>query len=431
MSDPNNLPTQDRMTQDTAANALLSTDTDAASQASSASESQDAGAAALAPKTQDDGNILPISFQGTAKQYFKIFIVNLLLTIITLGIYSAWARVRTRRFFLGHTYIDKHNLEFDARPITILISRILVVIVVGGLFFVEYRFDLIRSGVGIFLVGVLLLMPFALVRGRAFIARHTIHRTVRFRYRLEYKRPVILYLGYAFFAILITYTATLLVESEGMTYLAAYIAAALAFPMLLCLGHRIQINQLQFGRLRFFHEGGVGRYYREAIKALFLSIGIFIIVNIVLFSLIYIYTYIATVVVPPVMSPSGWIGGAAILGIIIGLLFATAFIAPIRAAFTCLYWRSFRIDKDSAIESHLKWIPYARLLAVNHVLIISSLGLMYPWARVRAYRHVAERLQVRLGPETAAEYLSSPETFTPIAGEFADVTGWDFDFGAI
>lgn len=36
----------------------------------------------------------PLTFTGTGAEYFGIWIVNLLLTIVTLGIYSSWAKVR-------------------------------------------------------------------------------------------------------------------------------------------------------------------------------------------------------------------------------------------------------------------------------------------------------------------------------------------------
>ena len=39
----------------------------------------------------------PLRFTGSGGEYFKIWIVNLLLTIATLGIYSAWAKVRKAR----------------------------------------------------------------------------------------------------------------------------------------------------------------------------------------------------------------------------------------------------------------------------------------------------------------------------------------------
>jgi len=36
----------------------------------------------------------PVEFTAGAGEYFRIWIVNLALTIVTLGVYSAWAKVR-------------------------------------------------------------------------------------------------------------------------------------------------------------------------------------------------------------------------------------------------------------------------------------------------------------------------------------------------
>ena len=45
-------------------------------------------------------------FTGKTGEYFGIWIVNLFLTIVTLGIYSAWAKVRKKRYFYANTIID-------------------------------------------------------------------------------------------------------------------------------------------------------------------------------------------------------------------------------------------------------------------------------------------------------------------------------------
>ncbi len=428
--------TEDAAQSPAAQNAAQASATEDPAQSPAAQDATQAPAAQGAISAPADPNLIPITFGGTTRQYFKIYTVNMLLTILTLGIYSAWARVRTRRFFMGHTYIGKHNLDFDARPLSILVSRLLVVAILGGLLYAEITFDLIWSGVGVFLVGTLLLLPVALVRGRSFIARHTLHRTLRFRYRLEYRRAAILYLGYASFYVLFTYISAQSVGSESMRPLAWLVAVLLGFivilPLLLRFGHRIQIDQLQFGRLRFFHESDVKTYYLGGNEVFWVSI----FVTIVFFSCFFIVAavieslsglLIARYDISPLVI--GSILGVA-LGMAIWVYLAWNF-ALYRAVFTCLYWQSFRIGKDSRIESSLRWQGYAWLLAVNYTLIILSLGFMYPWARVRDYRYVAERLQIRLGPEAAAAYSSAGDDLSPMAGEFADVTGWDFDFGAI
>ncbi|HYP18040.1 MAG TPA: DUF898 family protein, partial [Opitutus sp.] len=42
-------------------------------------------------------------FHGSVREYFRIWIVNTLLTILTLGVFSAWAKVRKRRYLRGNT----------------------------------------------------------------------------------------------------------------------------------------------------------------------------------------------------------------------------------------------------------------------------------------------------------------------------------------
>ena len=47
----------------------------------------------------------PIRFTGTARDYFGIWLNNLALTVLTLGVYGAWAKVRRTRYFLGNTVV--------------------------------------------------------------------------------------------------------------------------------------------------------------------------------------------------------------------------------------------------------------------------------------------------------------------------------------
>ena len=66
----------------------------------------------------------PFEFTGDAHEFFRIWIVNLALTILTLGIYSAWAKVRKLRYFYAHTRIAGESFEYRGRPIAILLGRL-------------------------------------------------------------------------------------------------------------------------------------------------------------------------------------------------------------------------------------------------------------------------------------------------------------------
>ncbi len=62
-------------------------------------------------------------FHGNAREWFGIWIVNLLLSIVTLGIYSAWAKVRARKYFYQNTYVADRNFDYHATGLQILIGR--------------------------------------------------------------------------------------------------------------------------------------------------------------------------------------------------------------------------------------------------------------------------------------------------------------------
>ena len=70
---------------------------------------------------------IPVKFNGTAKEFFGIWIVNILRSIMTIGIYSAWAKVRTKKYFYQNTYIADRNFNYHATGGQILKGRLIVI----------------------------------------------------------------------------------------------------------------------------------------------------------------------------------------------------------------------------------------------------------------------------------------------------------------
>lgn len=75
--------------------------------------------------TTSDGTYTPCRFTGTATEYFRIWVVNLFFSVLTLGIYSAWATVRKRRYIYGNTWFEKSTFDYHGSPISILFIRLL------------------------------------------------------------------------------------------------------------------------------------------------------------------------------------------------------------------------------------------------------------------------------------------------------------------
>jgi uncharacterized membrane protein YjgN (DUF898 family) len=65
------------------------------------------------------------AFTGSGSEYFRIWVVNLLLTVLTLGIYSAWAKVRRLQYFDRNTLLAGASFDFHGDPKAILKGRLL------------------------------------------------------------------------------------------------------------------------------------------------------------------------------------------------------------------------------------------------------------------------------------------------------------------
>ena len=62
----------------------------------------------------------PVHFSGTGSEYFRIWIVNLLLVIVTFGIYWPWARRRKLQYLYHCTWVDGHAFDFHGNPRSML-----------------------------------------------------------------------------------------------------------------------------------------------------------------------------------------------------------------------------------------------------------------------------------------------------------------------
>jgi uncharacterized membrane protein YjgN (DUF898 family) len=75
---------------------------------------------------------LPLRFVGSGSEYFRIWIVNLLLTLVTLGLYYPFAKVRRLRYFHGATEVGGAPLSFHADPWKMFRGYLLVALMLAA-----------------------------------------------------------------------------------------------------------------------------------------------------------------------------------------------------------------------------------------------------------------------------------------------------------
>lgn len=70
-----------------------------------------------------------MEFTGSGGEYFRVWIVNVLLGIVTLGFYTPWARRRTAMYFYGHSLVAHSPLEFTAQQRKMVLGFVLLALI--------------------------------------------------------------------------------------------------------------------------------------------------------------------------------------------------------------------------------------------------------------------------------------------------------------
>ena len=382
----------------------------------------------IARDSASTGRLLKFTFRGDAWTYYGIYGTNVLLTVITFGIYSAWAKVRTKRYFYGTTTLDGHNFDFDATPISILLSRVIVVVLVLLLAFGQEFYALVWSGVGIASLLTLLLFPLAVVRGRAFNARHTLYRSVRFRYMLDYWPSFRLFSLFFAPALMLGAIFSTFIDEDPSVDTDPYVSTAalvimgylfLFLPAYYCIKHRIMINQLRFGKITFSYVAKMRSYYWHALASFIWG------------TLVFGVLYLAMLAVSSTLDPfqRSFIGLSILLLIV---MWPLSVVLIYRSRILPLFYSSIRLSDGSTLTSTASPPTlFLKYFMLNTFVLVFSLGLLLPWVKVRNWRYVTHNLHLHLSPETSKVFATQADNITPLAEELSDVADFDLDFGVI
>ncbi|MCI0370965.1 MAG: DUF898 domain-containing protein [candidate division NC10 bacterium] len=139
----------------------------------------------------DAGRIRRLSFHGAGGSLFGIHIVNIFLTIITLGIYSFWGRVRVRNYLLSETEFEGDRFAYHGTGRELLNGYLKAMLVFGiPLALLNFVPDLLDLGVVVKAVAavlaygiIMVFVPLAMVGARRYRLSRTSWRGIRFSFR--------------------------------------------------------------------------------------------------------------------------------------------------------------------------------------------------------------------------------------------------------
>lgn len=306
-------------------------------------------------------SLLQFRFTGRGFEYFRIWIVNILLSIVTLGIYSAWAKVRNKRYFYGNTLLEDTAFDFLAEPVKILKGRI---IVVG--FFVIYAIvaELTPVGDALFALVLLpLLMPWAATTALRFNNRNSDFRNVGFNFHGRYGEAFLVYVVLTVLSVL---------------------TLGLLYPYAVFRRKKFVVENSSYGTAPFAFEGAPQRFY-----VIYLSAAAMVVALLVLPTLLLDHSATESVQEQG-LSSSLSLGSGASLIAGLGVFAVVVYVRTRVANYT---WQSTRLGEG---YFHLQ-LEYPRMLWLtlsNAAAIVVSLGLLIPWAKVRMARYKVERLSL-------------------------------------
>jgi uncharacterized membrane protein YjgN (DUF898 family) len=153
----------------------------------------DAQPGAAAPSDTDSANLL--RFHGSGGELFGIFVVNVLLTLLTLGVYSFWAKVKTRQYLWGQTEFAGDRFSFHGTGRELFIGWLKAVALFGGLVIITRMLlpafwdnpNADAAGQILLAVGFVILLPLAIIGSMRYRLSRTSWRGVRFNFHGGYR----------------------------------------------------------------------------------------------------------------------------------------------------------------------------------------------------------------------------------------------------
>lgn len=324
-------------------------------------------------------------FHGNTRDYFRIWIVNVALSLVTLGIYSAWASVRTRRYMYANTTLGGSPFEYLARPIPILKGRLLTVLLFGG-YALAGRVSLPLQGAMALLVAAL--MPWLIVKSMMFRARYSSWRGLRFYFSDDYLGAYKWYLG-VYFLMGLPFLAIMLLSLAQHPIIGAVLAIAgyaAIYPWI--KGHQQEwmVENHHFGGKSFRFDTEISRYHGVYARSIGVALAWFIPTMMM----------VAGFMAAPMVHNGGKVMPSPLVFVGVYALMAPAYLG----VWTFVHTRMMNMLYNQTtlggytFRSTLEYWPMLGLYLGNAAAIVFSIGLAIPWARIRMAQYRAEHIEV-------------------------------------
>jgi uncharacterized membrane protein YjgN (DUF898 family) len=349
----------------------------------------------------DDGwETLPstaVRFSGRTAEFYQIWLVNLAFTVASCGLYAPWARLRSRCYFLGQTQLQGSGFDFRANPRALLFGWILIGIgftlinnfsdftasaigfAVAPKFWRQWLVIVLSIGLGLTLQS--LIFSWLLLQSLRYNASRTLYRNLRFGFGSQAEH------GALFRELLLQLVLGVLLIPT----------LAGLWPYLAWRWRRFLIRHRRFGTTPFRFSATAADYFRLHLRALPLL-------------LLALAAPLLAIILLAIVNQPRWAGPLVpLVLLLIGAALALGLFWScwLEAAAARLTWRHTRLG---ALRFRCTWRA-KELLALrlsNGLALLFSLGLAWPWVRIRTYRYRLERILITPA-EALGDFLAAEE----------------------
>jgi uncharacterized membrane protein YjgN (DUF898 family) len=339
---------------------------------------------------------IPARFTGDGLEYFRIWIVNLALTVATLGIYSAWAKVRRMQYFYRHTRLDDVAFDFHGRPVPILRGRIVGLVLFAAYTGVGYISPVLQLAAFAVLAAV---MPWLLVQSLRFRWHNSSYRGLRFRFTGTPGGGYVAFLGYGLLTLL---------------------TVGLVGPLWHQRMKRFVHGHSSFGNTAFTFDAPYPLFYRAYAKIVGVALAVV--------AAMAVAVMLMGIGMGVAVAASGATGAVSQVAIAV----FTAIFVIVYVVGSATVWAFARAAVQSIVWHHTQLGPFrfvyalttrqlVRVVLVNTLGVLLTFGLFKPFADVRLARVMVEAFT--LVPEGSLDEFGAAQSgeVTAVGDEAAEL----------
>jgi len=358
-----------------------------------------------------------LRFEGKGFEYFKIWIVNILLTILTLTIYHPWAKVRNARYFYANSKLEDKNFEYLATGKQLFIGYLITLALV-----IAYVILQQVSPIGsLVTIGLLFLaFPWIIWRSMKFNMRVTSFSNVRFgfvgglggSYFNYMLLPILIFLAVYLVPIAVGIASASLLDLSTkavsiVTLVVTLVSWGLAvyiYGLMKKKNSEYMLNGSRFGQGVFQADLKAAPFVIILLK----TIGLFLVVVaiiLLLAALIAMGTGLGAnllQLVPNLDDPeaiAAELNNPMVVPLIVFVYVAFIFTIITLLSYSYARQRKYiyentKLDGVIAFSSSLRARRIAWVSVTNLLLVIVTLGLATPWAKVRMAKVLLENTHV-------------------------------------